>query len=79
MIRMIFAAAITASAFSSMALAQNASEQGTPEQRAACGPSVRKYCYMLKPTDSVFEYQRCLEANRPKIGPKCQMVLDGRL
>jgi hypothetical protein len=79
MIRMIMVAAIAASSFSPMAIAAGAADQGTPVQKAACGPAVKKYCYMLKPTDDVFAYQRCLEANRPKIGQKCQMVLDGQL
>lgn len=56
-----------------------AEERGTPVQRAACGPAVRKYCAMIKPSDGPFAYQRCLEANRPRIGAKCQMVLDGKL
>jgi hypothetical protein len=56
-----------------------AQEMGTPVQRAACGPAVRKYCAKLKPSDGGFAYQQCLEANRPRIGAKCQMVLDGKL
>jgi hypothetical protein len=62
--------------FSTLAIAQ---EMGTPVQRAACGPAVRKYCAKIKPSDGGLAYQQCLEANRPRIGAKCQMVLDGKL
>jgi hypothetical protein len=77
MIRLILTTTIMVGVFST-AFAQNAADRGTPEQRAACGPAVRKYCYMLKPDDDVFAYQRCLEANRDKIGQKCQLVLEGQ-
>jgi hypothetical protein len=35
--------------------------QGTPEERAACGPDVQKFC--------------CLQANRRKISAACNRVL----
>jgi hypothetical protein len=62
--------------FPTLTLAQ---QMGTPIQRAACGPAVRKYCAKIKPSDGGLAYQQCLEANRPRIGAKCQMVLDGKL
>ncbi len=62
-------------AIASPALAQD----GTPEQRAACSPDVRKYCFKLKRDATSYDYQQCLEANRPKLSDKCRKVLDGQL
>src|SRR4051812_31286797 len=48
-------------------------QQGTPEERAACGPDVRKFCGSdLQDTMRVLA---CLQANRPKISAACNRVL----
>jgi hypothetical protein len=58
--------------FSSMAFAVS---QGTPEQRAACGPDVRKFCYKLKETEGDDVYLQCLELNRDKLSTACLNLL----
>ena len=67
----------------SIALAQSnsvqpAEEMGTPQQRAACGPDVGRYCKSVKPEDGPFAYLSCLQANRAKLRPACIKVIDGR-
>ena len=48
-------------------------QQGTPEERAACSPDVRKFCGSdLQDTMRVLA---CLQANRPKISAACNRVL----
>ena len=59
---MIFGAASTA------ACAETAgSDMGTPEQREACGPDVRKFCHKVKESDGPDAYLQCLELNRSKL------------
>jgi hypothetical protein len=36
-----------------------APEMGTPEQRAACGPDVGRFCKSVKPEDGPFAYRAC--------------------
>jgi hypothetical protein len=52
------------------ALAQS-QQQGTPQERAACAPAVRKYCKSAN-EDTM---RACLQANRAKIGAACNQVL----
>jgi len=47
--------------------------QGTPEERAACAPDVRKYCETAMP--DTMRVLSCLQANRPKISGACNRVL----
>jgi hypothetical protein len=47
--------------------------QGTPEERAACGPDVHKFCEPALP-DTV-RVLACLQANRGKISSACNRVL----
>jgi hypothetical protein len=61
-------------ALSSTAMADG----GTPEQRAACRPDVRRFCNKLPPGAGDFEFQACLQAHHDRITPKCRVVLDGR-
>ena len=64
----------------SQALAQNhqkPDDMGTPEQRAACGPDVGRYCKMVKPEDGPFAYLACLQKNREKLRPACLKVIEG--
>ena len=47
--------------------------QGTPEERAACAPDVRKYCEAAMP--DTMRVLSCLQANRTKISGACNRVL----
>jgi hypothetical protein len=62
---------------STMALAQsgNSQQMGTPEQRAACGPDVRKFCHHVKESDGADAYLQCLELNRDNLSAKCIAML----
>jgi hypothetical protein len=57
---------------SSMAFADTA---GTPEQRAACGHDVHKFCRKLKETDGAFAYLQCLQSNRDSLSMSCSTML----
>jgi hypothetical protein len=59
------------------AQAQKPEEMGTPEQRAACGPDVSRYCKSVKPEDGPFAYLSCLQANSEKLRPACLKVITG--
>lgn len=56
---------------------QQGSDMGTPEQRAACGPDVGRYCKSVRPEDGPFAYLACLQANRAKLRPACVRVIEG--
>jgi hypothetical protein len=56
---------------SSLALA----ESGTPEQRAACRPDVRRFCHKLKEADGDDAYLQCLELNRDSLSKPCSDML----
>ena len=47
--------------------------QGTPEERAACGPDVRKFCEPALP--DTMRVLACLQANRTRISSACNRVL----
>jgi hypothetical protein len=47
--------------------------QGTPEERAACGPDVQKFCEPALP--DTMRVLACLQANRGKISSACSRVL----
>jgi Cysteine rich repeat len=49
------------------------SEQGTPQERAACAPDVRKFCKSAN--DDTMRVLACLQANRGKITSACNKVL----
>jgi hypothetical protein len=51
-------------------------EMGTPEQRAACGHDVSRYCKTVKPEDGPFAYLACLQAHRKKLRAACLKVLE---
>jgi hypothetical protein len=64
-------------ASAAQAQAQKPEEMGTPEQRAACGPDVSRYCKSVKPEDGPFAYLSCLQANSEKLRPACLKVITG--
>ena len=47
--------------------------QGTPEERAACAPDVKKYCEAALP--DTMRVLSCLQANRTRISGACNRVL----
>jgi hypothetical protein len=47
--------------------------QGTPEERAACAPDVRKFCEAALP--DTMRVLACLQTNRSKISAACNRVL----
>jgi hypothetical protein len=47
--------------------------QGTPEQRAACAPDVKKFCETALP--DTMRVLSCLQANRSRISVACNQVL----
>lgn len=71
---LIVAAALPAAAQSKKDKSQ---DMGTPEQRAACGPDVRRYCAAIKPDEGPFAYLSCLQEHREKLRAACVRVIDG--
>ena len=53
-----------------------APEMGTPEQRAACGHDVGRFCKSVKPEDGPFAYLFCLQGHREKLRTACLKVLE---
>jgi hypothetical protein len=49
---------------------------GTPQQRAACGPDVGKFCKSIKSGEGAAGYVSCLVENRGKLSEACRKVLD---
>jgi hypothetical protein len=72
MIRKILILAITLGSCS-MALA----DSGTPQQRAACAPDVRRFCQNLKDSDGDDAYLKCFELNRDDLSKPCSDMLKG--
>lgn len=56
---------------------QNSEEMGTPQQRAACGPDVRRFCRHVKPEEGPMAYYSCLNEHREKLRTACVKVIDG--
>lgn len=52
-------------------------EMGTPQQRAACRPDVRRFCRSVKPQDGPYAYLDCLQQHRNKLRPACLRVIGG--
>jgi hypothetical protein len=55
---------------------QTQPEMGTPEQRAACGPDVSRYCKSVKPEEGPSGYFACLQANKAKLKPACLKIIE---
>lgn len=70
LIRGVLISALILGGFS-LALAQS----GTPEQRAACRPDVRRFCHRLKESDGDNAYLQCLELNRDRLSRACSDML----
>jgi hypothetical protein len=48
--------------------------QGTPEDRAACGPDANRLCKQYLPDQ--MQVLACFKANRQQLSPACRGVLD---
>jgi hypothetical protein len=57
---------------SSIAMAQT----GTPEERAACRPDVRRFCYKIRESDGSNAYLQCLQQHREGLSARCRAVLE---
>jgi hypothetical protein len=57
-----------------MALAQNQSRGGTPEEQKACSRDVARFCKAVMNGDDL-TILGCLQQNRPKLAPSCAKVL----
>jgi hypothetical protein len=53
-----------------------ASLTGSPEQRAACGPDVGKFCKTVKASEGAAAYISCLVENYDKLSAACRNILD---
>ena len=60
-------------ALAGAALPALAQQQGTPQERDACAPAVRKFCKSAN--EDTMRVLACLQANRAKIGAACNKVL----
>jgi Cysteine rich repeat len=57
---------------SSIAMAQT----GTPEERAACRPDVRRFCYKIREGERSNAYLQCLQQHRERLSSRCRAVLE---
>ena len=73
----ILSAALFLVASQALAQAQKPDDMGTPEQRAACGPDVGRFCKKVKPEEGPFAYLSCLQEHREKLRPACLRVIQG--
>ena len=73
----IFLATLFLVASQALAQGQKPEEMGTPEQRAACGPDVGRYCKHVKPEEGPMAYLSCLQEHREKLRPACLKVISG--
>ncbi len=53
-------------------------EDGTPEQRAACTPDVRRFCYQLGKDAGSSAFLHCLQTNHDRLSERCRVVIDGK-
>jgi hypothetical protein len=74
MSRTIFALAAAILAFNASASAQGTGTSGTPENRAACQASVKRFC-MQAIQGGDMAVLACLQQNRPRISKSCHQVL----
>ena len=49
--------------------------QGTPEERSACRPDVRRHCHTINSSEGE-TYLGCLKLNRAKLSKACRAVLE---
>ena len=68
---------LAAAATPAAAQTQKPDEMGTPEQRAACGPDVRRFCKHVKAEEGPFAYLTCLQEHQDKLRPACVTVITG--
>ncbi len=68
--RISFVAALLV--LSSSAMAQS----GTPAERAACRPDVRRFCYRIKESEGSNAFLQCLQEHRANLTARCRAVLE---
>ena len=68
--RISFVAALLV--LSSSAMAQS----GTPAERAACRPDVRRFCYRIRESEGSNAFLQCLQEHRAKLTARCRAVLE---
>ena len=68
--KFLLTVALVGGAFPALAQSQ---QQGTPQERAACAPAVRKFCKSAN--EDTMRALACLQVNRAKIGAACNKVL----
>jgi hypothetical protein len=73
----LFLAAAAATPAAAQSTKPASEEMGTPEQRAACRPDVRRFCRSVKPEDGPYAYLDCLQKHREKLRPVCLRVISG--
>lgn len=73
----LFLAAAAATTAAAQSKKEPTQDMGTPEQRAACAPDVRRFCRSVKPEDGAFAYLNCLQEHREKLHASCVKVIDG--
>ena len=73
----LFLVAATATTAAAQSKKEATEEMGTPEQRAACAPDVRRFCRSVKAEDGPYAYLDCLQQHREKLRPACLRVISG--
>jgi hypothetical protein len=67
---------LTATTASAQSQNADSMQMGTPEQRAACRPDVRRHCHHVKPDEGAWGYLACLKVNRERLSKPCRTVLE---
>ncbi len=73
MYKLLLALTLLSVTASTGAMAQQ-SRSGTPEEQKACNRDVQKFCRSVIDQGD-FTILACLQQNRPKISPACDLVL----
>ena len=73
---MVIVACSAAFAQESADLPKPSNEMGTPQQRAACRPDVRKFCRSVPENAGPFAFLACLQQHREKLSRGCRGVLE---
>jgi hypothetical protein len=51
-------------------------QSGTPAERAACRPDVRRFCYHVRQSEGSNAYLQCLQEHRERLSERCRAVLE---
>lgn len=72
--RHLLALALLSLPLSAAAAPEQQPRSGTPQEQQACTRDVQRYCRSVIDQGD-FTILACLQQNRPKISPACQLVL----